>query len=388
MVGNNKFNIMDNDKRIHITHVIYGFVTGGLENGIVNIINSLPEGEYRHSIVSISKHDPNFALRIKKNNTEIYDLNKGKNNYLWMFKFWKLLLTLKPNICHSRNLSALEAQLPAFLAGIPVRIHGEHGWDMNDLGGCNKKYQLLRKLIKPLIHKYVALSLEAETYLAEIIKVKTSKIQRICNGVDITKFNVNKNRELLPKNFNNENSIVFGTVGRLAEVKNQTFLVKAFAELWQKSPEVRDKMKLVIVGDGVLLPKLKEVVNGVGAEDAVWFTGRRDDVKELMNQMDVFILPSLAEGISNTLLEAMASGLPFIATNVGGNADLILPEHKKFHIIDVNNNEQLIAAMNIYLNSPKLLEEDSQLVREHCVENFSIELMVDKYHQLYQNNNI
>jgi len=376
------------NKPIHIVHFVHSFATGGLENGVVNIINNLPEAEYKHTIICITNHDEIFFQRITTRNISIIDLNKPQGKgVLWLFHCWQLLRQLKPDVCHTRNLSALEAQLPSFLARVPFRIHGEHGWDVSDLGGINKKYQLLRKIFKPLVHQYIALSAEAEDYLTEIIKVKVKKVQRICNGVDINKFTVNKNRQLLPKCFVDQNSVVFGTVGRLAEVKNQTFLVKAFAELWRKSPEAREKIRLIIVGDGVLLPKLKEIVNDVGAEGAVWFTGRRDDVKELMNQMDVFILPSLAEGISNTLLEAMASGLPFIATSVGGNADLVLPEHKNSHIVDVNNIEQLITAMNIYLNSPKQLEKDSQLVREHCVENFSIELMVNKYHQLYQKNN-
>jgi glycosyltransferase involved in cell wall biosynthesis len=189
---------------------------------------------------------------------------------------------------------------------------------------------------------------------------------------------------LLPTNFCNENSLIFGTVGRLAEVKNQTFLVSAFLDLWQQSPAKQDDLKLVIIGDGILMPKLKDKVSQAKAEHAVWFAGRRDNVSELMNQIDVFVLPSLAEGVSNTLLEAMACGVPYIATDVGGNADLVLPQHKHSHIVEVNNNNQLISAMQIYVDSPDKLSQDTEQVRLHCVENFSLAGMVEKYHQLYQ----
>ena len=158
-------------KPARIVHIVYAFSTGGLENGVVNIINRLPEEYYRHTIVCVTGHDDDFFARITRTNVDIVDLNKpAGNGVAWLYHCWKLLRKLKPDICHSRNLSALEAQFPAFLASVPYRIHGEHGWDVNDLGGSNKKYQLVRRFFKPFIHQYVALSQEAVTYLMEKIK--------------------------------------------------------------------------------------------------------------------------------------------------------------------------------------------------------------------------
>jgi sugar transferase (PEP-CTERM/EpsH1 system associated) len=369
----------------HIAHVVYSFSTGGLENGVVNIINNLPEKLYQHSIVCVTGHDELFFSRIKTTNVKIYDLHKPQGrDVLWLYRCWKLLKYLNPDICHTRNLSAIEAQLPAWLARIPERIHGEHGWDVFDIGGTNTKYQRLRSVFKPLINKYVGLSLESIEYLVKKIQVKPTLISHICNGVDIHKFSPQTSTVNLPEGFKQEGSIVFGTVGRLAEVKNQTFLVEAFCHLWVKYPELQNKLRLVIVGDGVLLPKLRKIVSAAKVETGVWLTGRRDDVSELMNAMDVFVLPSLAEGIPNTMLEAMASGLPAIATNVGGNPDLILPQHADTHIVEVNNIKQLSGAMEVYIKSKEQIAIDSELVRQHCVDNFSIEVMVDNYHHLYQ----
>lgn len=370
---------------LHIVHILYAFRTGGLENGVVNIINLLENKKYKHSIVCITDYDEHFYARIKSNNTQIYKLNKPSGNgFLWMFRCWQMLRKLKPDICHSRNLSALEAQLPAFLARVPYRIHGEHGWDVNDLAGCNKKYQFLRRLFRGFIHQYVALSTEAVIYLTEKINVKPDHIHHICNGVDVGKFTPNKNRALLPEGFATNDSLLFGTVGRLAEVKNQTFLVSAFITLWQQHSQLQDKLRLVIVGDGILLPTLKKMVASAEAEKAVWFAGRRDDIAQLMQQLDLFILPSLAEGISNTLLEAMASGLPCIATNVGGNVDLIPSLQLNSHIVDVNDEQQLVKAMAQYIDSPEQLITDSELARAHCQKKFSLAVMVNNYHQLYQ----
>lgn len=375
-----------NTKKTHIVHVVYSFSTGGLENGIVNLINNLPVDLYQHTIVCVTNHDPNFYSRIKVEDVDIIDLNKppGKS-FKWLFHCWKVLRVLKPNICHTRNLSAIEAQLPAILAGIKIRVHGEHGWDIFDLGGTNKKYQSVRKFFRPMISKYIGLSLESIDYLVNKINVNPSKIEHICNGVDISKFQVQSSNVQLPKGFSTKDKLVFGTVGRLAEVKNQTFLVQGFLKLWATYPSLQGKLRLVIVGDGILLPRLKALVKSNNAEDSVWFTGQRNDICELMNEMDVFVLPSLAEGIPNTLLEAMSCGLPFIATNVGGNADLVLPSHKATHIVPVGNVDKLVSAMSLYIKEPQRLKLDSQLVREHCHHKFSIKTMVDKYHRFYQN---
>lgn len=375
-------------KRIHIVHIVYSFATGGLENGVVNLINRLPEDDYQHSIVCITSHDKNFYQRITSNNTDIFDLHKkpGKS-IVWMVSCWRLLKKLSPDIVHSRNLNALEAQLPATLARVKYRIHGEHGWDQNDLGGVNKKFQWIRRLLKPLIHQYIALSKESVNYLTKTIKVSSLKVNHICNGVDTDLFFPNKNRELLPDNFRDKKSIIFGTVGRLAEVKNQTFLVDAFLQMWQSDNSLKDIIKLIIVGDGVLKSSLISKVVAVGAESAVFFTGNRSDVSQLIPQLDVFILPSLAEGISNTILEAMSSGLPVIATNVGGNPELIPRTLAQSHLVTVNNKDELIIAMSNYVISPEKIIDNGAFVRNYCVENFSLLSMVNRYHEIYQKNN-
>lgn len=370
---------------IHIAHVLHSFSTGGLENGVVNIINNLPKGKYQHSIICVTDHDVDFFNRIKISGIAIYNLNKPAGKGIkWLWHCFKLLKQLNPDICHTRNLSALEAQVPAFFAGIKYRIHGEHGWDISDVGGTNVKYQKLRRFFKPFIHQYIALSCEAKQYLIDKIKVNKIKINHICNGVDIVKFSPNNGCVIENESFIGKNDIVFGTVGRLAEIKNQTFLVNAFIQLVQNNLSYKDQLKLIIVGDGVLLPSLKALISAAELYENVWFTGNRDDVNVLMNRMNVFVLPSLAEGVSNTLLEAMASGLPCIATNVGGNADLICAEHKNSHIINVNDIVALTMAMQRYINDSETMSQDSQLVRLHCENNFSIDAMVGKYNDLYQ----
>ena len=115
---------------------------------------------------------------------------------------------------------------------------------------------------------------------------------------------------------------MIGTVGRLDRIKNQQALLEALRVL-REHDRGADRLRLVIVGDGPLRGELAGAVRRLALDDAVWMPGSRADVPSLMRAMDVFVLPSRNEGISNTVLEAMASGLPVIATRVGGNPELV-----------------------------------------------------------------
>lgn len=374
---------------IHIVHYVWGFHTGGLENGIVNLINRLPAAQYRHSIVCQKGHDPVFFARISHPATQVYHLDKQDGLDLALhWRLLQLLRQLKPDVFHSRNLSTMEGQLVAALLGVPLRIHGEHGWDVNDLAGSNQKYQRIRRWVKPLVHQFVALSTEAEAYLQHRIGVPPARLQRICNGVDVDKFAQAAISKAAPEPALaqplHSDDLVFGTVGRMAVVKNQQLLLEAFILLWQQFPAWQTRLKLLLVGDGSERASLVQRAEQAGVHAAVIFAGNRTDIPVLMAQMKVFVLPSLAEGISNTILEAMAAGLPVIASRVGGNPELIHPAHQLSHLFDSNNTMQLCQAMALYLQDPARQASDSALVKKHCQNNFSLDTMVDKYHRLYQ----
>ena len=248
------------DTKLHITHVMHRFDTGGLENGVVNLINHLDERLYRHSIVTLKGYNPEFAARILTANVEYFDLEKREGNDLGVFlRLNRLLKILQPDILHTRNTSALEMQLVGWWRSIKLRVHGEHGWDINDLKGQNWKYKFLKKVMKRFIHKYISLSQEATNYIINVIKVDAKKVNRICNGVDTNKFNSQVSSTIeLPNGFIEKDSLVFGTVGRLAQVKNQGFLLEAFIHLLDRFPEHANRLKLLIVGDGILMEKLTE----------------------------------------------------------------------------------------------------------------------------------
>ena len=340
-----------------VAHIIYALGTGGLENGLINIINRTPPDRYRHVIICLTNAD-DFANRITLPGIQVIQLHKpAGQNFRVFWDLWKTLRTLRPDVVHTRNLASLEMQLVTLLMPGIKRVHGEHGRDIHDLDGTNKKYNLLRKAMQPFEHRYIAVSRDLLQWLKHTVAIPEKKLRQIYNGVDAGKFSPRQDDaklgDLAPPGLLPENAVVVGTVGRLAEVKNQQLLIEAVGYLFTKRPILRGTLRLVLVGDGPLKLQLVGRVKQLGLSDVVWFTGDRNDVPTLMQLMDIFILPSLAEGISNTLLEAMASGLPVIATSVGGNVELI-DEGVNGRLVPVNNVVAMADAVAELVDDPIL----------------------------------
>src|SRR5690606_19861689 len=141
----------------------------------------------------------------------------------------------------------------------------------------------------------------------------------VCNGVDVSRFTPHASDAPLslaagaPAGWHRDDAFIVGTVGRLASVKNQQLLCEAFLRLRERNPVFRDQGRLLIVGEGPDQEVLRGQVEAAGAGAAAWFAGEHADVPRWLRAMDLYCLPSLAEGISNSILEAMACGRPVIA---------------------------------------------------------------------------
>lgn len=367
-----------------IVHVIYYLGVGGMENGLVNLINKMPTGSYRHAIICLTEHTE-FANRISRDDVDIYALHMKKGKDLSIYpKLYKLLRKLQPDIIHTRNLAALEAHLPAFLAGVPGRVHGEHGRDVFDLHGVNWKYNLLRKLMRFLVHHYIAVSHDLAAWLRDTVRVPAQRVTQIYNGVDTQKFLPRTTTRIGygPDTFADDNNIVIGTVGRMAEVKDQLTLARAFVRLVEMLPAQRDHLRLMMIGDGPLKDQVAEILNNADVSQQVWLPGERDDIPQLLQMMDIFVLPSLGEGISNTILEAMSTGLPVVATAVGGNSELV-DDGTTGRLVPAGQADQMAQAIRRYIEQPDIRREHGKAGREKVETKFSISSMVEGYRSVY-----
>ncbi|HTD05568.1 TIGR03088 family PEP-CTERM/XrtA system glycosyltransferase [Undibacterium sp.] len=358
-----------------VVHLVYRLDFGGLETVLAECVNRMPADKYRHAIVCLTDYTA-FSQKITKPDVPIYALHKpaglGLGTHL---KLWKLLRKLAPTILHTYNLAAIEYAFTAAMAGVPVRIHAEHGRDLGDPQGKNPKHNMLRRLLIPFIDCYVPVSRDLKQWLKDVIRVPDAKNLLINNGVDTGHFHP------APAEADTRQFVV-GTVGRIQDIKNHKGLVIAFQRLLQLMPEHKDRLRLQIVGDGPLMQQLKEQVAAAGLNGQVWLPGARSDIADLMRAFSVFVLPSFAEGTPVTLLEAMSCGLPVIASAVGGIPDVVSDRHTGV-LVAATDHEAIAAQLAAYCREPALMAEHGMAGRSLVEQNYSIAAMLLNYTKLY-----
>lgn len=374
---------MNADPRPLVLHVVYRFDTGGLENGIVNLVNHMPQQAYRHAIVALTEVSE-FRRRIRRDDVSFVALNKPPGHAIALYpRLYRLFREMKPAIVHTRNLAALEACVPAWAARVPVRIHGEHGRDVDDLDGTSRKYRLVRRAYRPFVDHYVALSQDLAGYLAEHVGVPRHRFSQIYNGVDASRFHPAATATAIRGcPFSSSQHWIVGTVGRMQEVKDPLLLAQAFVQALQIQPGLRGRLRLAMVGDGPLRAAAQSLLVSAGVEALAWLPGERDDVPEVMRGLSCFVLPSRVEGVSNTILEAMASGLPVIATDVGGNAELV-QHHRTGELVPAGDVRTLADVIVRLAGDPERARLWGDAGAAAVGRGFSLDSMVARYQTLY-----
>jgi sugar transferase (PEP-CTERM/EpsH1 system associated) len=367
-----------------VAHIIHRLAVGGLENGLVNLINHMSPARYRHAIVCLTDYS-DFRQRLQDQQVPVIALHKDEGYDVRVYvRLWRVLRTLRPAIVHTRNLSGLEHVVLAAMAGSPGRVHGEHGRDIYDLDGTNAKYNLLRRTLKPFVHHYIAVSVDLAEWLVRTVGAEPQRVTRIANGVDIQRFfpRLGPRPLLGPEGFASQAALVVGTIGRMHAVKDQLTLVHAFLHVLATDPEARGYLRLVIIGDGPLRAEARQLLRMAGAETLAWLPGERQDCSDLMRALDIFVLPSLREGLSNTILEAMASGLPVVATRVGGNVELV-QEGYTGRLVPSADPVAMAEAIRAYSYNRGLALRHGQAGRQRVESQFSMAAMVQSYLAVY-----
>ncbi len=368
-----------------VAHVVFRFDYGGLENGLVNLINRMPPEACRHAVIALTECTE-FAGRLERPDVSVHSLGKrpGKDPAAYV-RLFRLLRELRPAILHTRNIGTLDCAPIARLAGVGVCVHGEHGWDTHDPEGKNPKYRRLRRLVNPLVRRFITVSEELREWLADTVGIDAAKIVRICNGVDTERFSPRgadsrhpEVRRHLP-----DDAVIVGSVLRFNEIKDPMNLVEAFIGAKSREDSAGPPLCLLMVGDGPLREAAAARLAEAGVADCAWLPGSRDDVPELLRAMDLFVLGSRREGISNTLLEAMASGLPLIATDTGGNRELVAPGRNGL-LVPPGDSAALGEAIRRVATKGDLRRQMAESARADAVGGFSLDGMVENYWRVYQ----
>ncbi|MDI6780493.1 MAG: glycosyltransferase [bacterium] len=368
--------------KINVVHLVYSLDPGGLENGVVNIVNGM-DMECFNPMICCLKSGGILKERVKSSIEVIEVDKKGKQELGVLFRLKKIFKDRDVHVVHTHNWgTCCEGVIGARLASVPVPvvIHQEHGTFVDSVG--SKKRRIWgERIVLRYADQVMTLSEDLKEKMIKILGIPGEKIKVILNGVDIEKFSflaekrTRKRQELGIA----EDRLVVGTVGRLEAVKNQRMLIQAMPELLKKFPDVMT----VIIGDGILKAELINMAKELGLSEHILFPGVRNDVAEILSAMDLFIISSLTEGICNAILEAMSCGLPVIATDVGGNPEIVL-DGKTGLLVALSDMVGFVAAIEDLLGNKEKRKEYGRNGQEMVEQRFSLQRMVREYESLYR----
>ena len=361
-------------QKIHIQHVLLSLQPGGLENGVVNVVNGLDHARFRSSICCI-KQSGAFAERLQRADVNVHEMNwRGGNDPLLPFRLARHFRLTKPDIVHSRNAESFYyAFLGAKIAGVPSIVHSEHGRTFDDRPLRFK----VQRLLSAGTDAIFSVSEQLKQDLVKYIGIESNRIQVLYNGVDLSRF-AQPRRDLTRQQLGlAPEVIVIGSVGRLAAVKNYALLLHAVASLRRKDVVV------LLVGDGPERDALVATADKLGLRDQVRFLGHSDDVVSQLGVMDIFVLPSISEGMSNTLLEAMACGVAVVASSVGGSPEIIRDDIDGL-LFPSADEAALREKLQLLVNNISLRCRLGSAGRERIVQSFSMAAMISRYEALYE----
>jgi len=368
---------MSDKSQVRIMHILNSFGIGGLENGVVNLINGMRQKRYFHVICCIRSLGP-MIDRVERKEVPVYCMNSKSTDRLMALKLRKLIKEIKPDIVHTRNWGTVDGIIAAKLAGVKSIVHGEHGREAMNLAENEQKKNVFRKIVFRRINCVIAVSEELSQWLITRVGVPENKVVKIINGVDIEKFKPPVSKEETKRKIGIDPHVkVIGTVGRLDPVKNYSMFLQALKRLAVE----KERFKVIFVGDGPERGKLEHMIRENGL-DQVLILGEQQNVVPYLHAMDLFVLPSLTEGISNTILEAMACGVPVIATKVGGNPEIVEPE-KTGVLIESRDTNALAEQLRDFCNNGTKWEKFGIAARNAAEGKFSLARMIEEYEGVY-----
>lgn len=357
-----------------ILHIIESLEIGGAEMVVVKLANSMA-GFHEVSICCVKTTGP-LVERLNKG-IKVYCLSKKEGNDLRIpFKIARLVRKGDYNVVHSHNWGIFfDAIMGARLGGAAKILHTSHGnflkYPETMRGQINRRIRwIMDRFALLFLDQVVTVSLFIKKQITDYFYLNPEKIEVIYNGIEVPSPQIRT-----PHKKSEKEDFIFVFVGRIAAVKNLSMMLRALAELIKNTDK---RISLWIIGDGPEKTSLEDLSKNLKIFDKVKFWGFRNDIKELLNKSDVFMLTSHYEGISIALLEAMASSIPAIVTDVGGNGEIIRNGKNGFLVPD-NDVEACFLAMKKITDNHTMRIEMAQNARKTVNDRFSLESSVESY---------
>lgn len=370
---------MDSCRRT-ILHLVHRLTFGGAERVLVNYLNGSNQS-LRHVICSFFPAD-SFVREIRSKNVAVVDLHKKNGNDLRIpLKLARICRQYEVDVIHCQGWGTyLEGLLCAglFLGRIKF-VFAFHGKTIADLGVLPRRRIWMQRSGAVLGNAIITPSEEMRLDYARTMGIDPKRIDVIHNGVDIDQFCPGTNASAVRQEFGiGEQETIMGCVARFDPVKNFPGLINAFAAAKTKGIAAR----LLLVGDGPQMEELRALVDDLGLKRDVIFPGRRTDVPQCLQAMDIYIQPSFYEGFSMTILEAMSSGLPVIAFDVGGTHEMLTHGFNGL-LLQRNAENALEEAMIDLAAHREKCREMGKNARTIVEERFSLTGMISKYDKLF-----
>ncbi|MFC1632016.1 glycosyltransferase family 4 protein [Candidatus Omnitrophota bacterium] len=361
-----------------ILHIISSSGFYGAEQVLLNLVSLLKEDGHKPYLICLknrTKPDPQIHVQAQKQGISSKVVNCRHKLDLGAIKEIKQFVKQENiKIIHSHGYkSDFYGLIAAKLVRIPI-VATLHLWTQET--ARDRFYEWLdKRLIKRMNHLIPVSPLINNQLKA--LKIADNKVTLIPNGIDVDKFNSARVNTNLRHRFGLNDDLVIGTVGRLAQQKGQTYLIKAFKEL-----SGTKGLKLLIVGDGYLKESLHKEVKELGIENDVVFTGAQKDIEAAYNSMNIFVLPSINEGLPLALLEAMSMGFAVIATKVGA-IPYVMQDRAEGMLVSPGSIKELKEAIFTLIKDSALRKQMGEKAREKVKSAFSLETFYQKYIEVY-----
>lgn len=351
---------------IKIIHVIPRLAVGGAEKLLLDICRKLDKDDFDISVVVLQEDNP-LQSAFEAAGVDLFFLHKkNKFDFDVVRRLTRLFEQERPDIVHTHLFGAdFWGGIAAKKAGVKKLVSTKH--DVLDEGFLKSK---LGRKTRQKIDKVIAISKATKEFLIEDEKVDPDKIQIIYNGIDVNKF-YQPESEIL-----RTDKLLIGSVGRLNKEKGYKHLIRACRFLKKRN------WKIILVGDGPLRKDLEAQTRFLGVEDNVRFSGMVQDVRSYYDEFEVFVLPSVSEGLSLSILEAALAGKFVIATNVGGIPEIITDQETGL-LFKPKSIEQLLDRLEWVLNHKNEARRMARALQRKVLENFDINKIIEQYEQMY-----
>jgi glycosyltransferase involved in cell wall biosynthesis len=353
--------------------------SGGMENVVYNLAININKKKYDVKIFC-TDYEGILVEKARRAGIKVDILITGSKNIIknyWPSNLIYALRRFRPNIVHSHSGVWYKSAISSKILRIPVHIYTEHGLILP----FSKKQKYIDKFSTMFTDKVVCVSKNWADYYKNRIGINKKKLIVINNGVDVKKYTPtwkNKNFSIRKKYNIAKDAIVLISVGSLKPIKGHKYLIKAFRKLVLKNSNIY----LWLLGDGRKIEEYKHYVYEKKIQEKIHFFGFTENVEDYLQEADIFILPSLSEGTSIALLEAMASGLAIVATKVGGNIE-VLDNGNAGILINPSNEMEIFSAIEKYIHNQELRKRNgiNALMRVNSV--YTCEGVAHNYENLY-----